>query len=261
MRHERTRTPVLARFTITLTTITLGCLLLPIAAAADTYRWTDEDGKVHYGKSLPPDRADKPYDILNDQGIVIERVTDPRRRELPEDPSDKQAQREREQREEAERRIVEDRRRQADRLLVLKYQSEEELLDAMGVEINQLGYDRRLLDQSRESLMQSLAGQVREAADRQRAGMEVPPEQVAEIRDTRRRLEQNRNRLVALNDRETRIREMFEGELQRYRLLTGDASALLDEDPAALDDDAGETADDEAPTPEPTADDAADDTP
>ena len=230
--------PALALFTLTLA----GLLAAP-AALAETYRWTDEDGEVHYGKSLPPDRADKPYDILNDAGIVIERVTDPRKRELPKDESDRNAERERLRREEAERRVVEDRRRQADRLLVLKYHSEEELLDAMQVEINQLGYDQRLLDQSRDSLMTSLAGLVREAADRQRAGMELPPEQAAEIRDTRRRLEQNRNRLVALEDRETRIRAMFEGELARYRLLTGDASALLEEDPAAADDVTGEAVD------------------
>ena len=237
--------------TLTLLTMALTGLLLAPVALADTYRWTDEEGKVHYGKSLPPDRADKPYDILNDQGLVIERVTDPRRREEPKDEADIKAEQERIKREEAEKRLVEERRRQADRLLVLKYHSEEELLDAMQVEINQLGYDRRLLDQSRESLMTALAGQVREAADRQRAGMDLPPEQVAEIRDTRRRLEQNRNRMVALDDRETRIRAMFDGELARYRLLTGDASAILDEDPAAADAAAG---DPEPPAPDTSGD-------
>lgn len=256
MRPVRTRLPSLA-----LLTMTLAGLLVAPPVPADTYRWTDEDGKVHYNKSLPPDRADKPYDILNDQGLVIERVTDPRKREQAPDKSDREAELEQARREEAERRVVDERRRQADRLLVLKYHSEEELLDAMQVEINQLGYDRRLLDQSRESMMNSLAGQVREAADRQRAGMDLPPEQVAEIRDTRRRLEQNRNRLVALEDRETRIRSMFEGELARYRLLTGEDAALLEADPAAADiaDEPG--ADAETSTPDPAGGDTADGAP
>ena len=44
--------------------------------AADTYRWKDKDGKVHYGAAVPAEYAHQPYDILNSQGMVIEHVED-----------------------------------------------------------------------------------------------------------------------------------------------------------------------------------------
>ena len=44
--------------------------------AAETYRWKDKDGKVHYGAAVPAEYADQPYDILNNAGMVIEHVED-----------------------------------------------------------------------------------------------------------------------------------------------------------------------------------------
>ena len=44
--------------------------------AANSYRWKDKDGNVHYGAAVPPEYPNQPYDILNNAGIVIERVED-----------------------------------------------------------------------------------------------------------------------------------------------------------------------------------------
>ena len=43
---------------------------------ADTYRWKDKDGKVHYGAVVPAEYADQPYDVLNSAGMVIDHVED-----------------------------------------------------------------------------------------------------------------------------------------------------------------------------------------
>lgn len=54
--------------------VALLCAVLP-AAAADVYRWTDKDGKVHYSDT-PPNPAVKPIDLPNARpgtpDIVIE---------------------------------------------------------------------------------------------------------------------------------------------------------------------------------------------
>src|ERR1700754_3407747 len=49
-----------------------------IAAAADnkdksavTYRWTDEQGVVHYGDRIPPQYATKERAVLNSQGVEV----------------------------------------------------------------------------------------------------------------------------------------------------------------------------------------------
>jgi hypothetical protein len=36
--------------------IMLACLL-PVVAQAEVYRWTDEDGRVHYSDAVPPEQA------------------------------------------------------------------------------------------------------------------------------------------------------------------------------------------------------------
>jgi len=44
--------------------------------AADTYRWKDKEGNVHYGSSVPAEFANQPYQVLNQNGLVIEQVKD-----------------------------------------------------------------------------------------------------------------------------------------------------------------------------------------
>ncbi|MDH3551543.1 MAG: DUF4124 domain-containing protein [Gammaproteobacteria bacterium] len=48
------------------------CLLAPLGASAQqavTYRWVDDEGVVHFGDRIPPEYAEKPKQVLNDQGI------------------------------------------------------------------------------------------------------------------------------------------------------------------------------------------------
>src|SRR5215510_1919751 len=71
--------------------VTLGMLiasagLAPVAVnAANTpsnsskdktisYRWTDEQGVVHYGDRIPPQYAQKEQALLNSQGVVVRRL-------------------------------------------------------------------------------------------------------------------------------------------------------------------------------------------
>jgi hypothetical protein len=60
----------------------LGGLIACDVAAAEVYRWVDENGEVHYSESLPPDYQDKGFDVLNQEGIV----TDENQKLTPEPP-------------------------------------------------------------------------------------------------------------------------------------------------------------------------------
>ena len=35
------------------------------------YKWTDNNGVVHYGDKIPPEYADRDRDVLNDQGVRV----------------------------------------------------------------------------------------------------------------------------------------------------------------------------------------------
>ncbi len=43
--------------------------------ARKTYRWVDDQGVVHFGDQIPPEYANQDRDIVNEQGITVERVT------------------------------------------------------------------------------------------------------------------------------------------------------------------------------------------
>jgi len=192
--------------------------------AQKVYRWVDENGEVHYTQSLPPDFEDKKHDVLDERGILREadkslvpappppepkKEDDPM--ELPRDSSGM----ERPKALYSEKEMLE----KMDRFLMLRYDSEQEIIDAMNVEINQLEYDRRLLQKSRDSMYEAYRGQIKQAANHQRSGTEVNSESIASIMGLQSRLESNESSLNSLKTREEEIKTNFNTELERYRYL------------------------------------------
>jgi hypothetical protein len=191
--------------------------------AAKVYRWVDENGEVHYSETLPPDFEDKKHDELDERGIVRaedqslvppppEPEPEPDANELPRDASGMKRPDALYSEEELQRRM--------DAFLLLRYDSEQEIQDAMTVEIKQLEYDRLLLQTSRESMSEAYRGQVREAANRQRSGVEVDPEIINSIADLQTRLKTNGKSLDRLQAREDEIVTNFGAQLERYQFLT-----------------------------------------
>lgn len=207
----------------------LAGLLAGPAAAAEVYRWVDENGEVHYSESLPPEYKDQGHDVLSGDGRVLqenakltpqaepteqkseEQKIVEEQQELPRDSSGLPRPKPLYSKEETQRRM--------DNFLMLRYDSEQEILDEMSVEIKQLNYDRRLLEGSRASLNEAYRGHIRLAAERQRAGLQVEDETVREIRDLRTALAKNERSLQGLQLRENNIRADFEKQLERYRYL------------------------------------------
>jgi hypothetical protein len=106
-----------------------------------------------------------------------------------------------------------------DNFLMLRYDSEQEILDAMNVEIKQLNYDRHLLEGSHDSAETAYWDHLKLAADRQRAGLEVEPATVREINRNRAELAKTEVALEGLQQREDAIRADFDKQLERYRYL------------------------------------------
>ena len=202
----------------------------PAAGSDKVYRWVDEDGNIHYTESLPPNFRDRKADVLDDQGITRERdislVPPPPSAtpeaapngELPRDSSG--LQRPEPLYSEQEMKV------RQDALLLLRYDSEQEILDAMEVEIKQLAYDERLLTTSRASLEEAYLANIREAAERQRAGVAVEARLARDIAGFSRRLADNQQSIEGLRKREAFIRNAFEGSLERYRTLTAEQAGV-----------------------------------
>jgi hypothetical protein len=214
-------------------TLSLLCLAtglgLTVSVQAQVYKWVDENGEVHYSETLPPDFKDKQHDVLDNTGLTRQKnqtlippppvpsAATAQPDELPRDKSGMQRP--------TPKYNATQIKQQQDAFLLLRYDSDQEILDAMEVEIKQLGYDAQLLSGSRSSLQDAYRGNIAEAADQQRAGQEVDPKLIAEI--NRLKLELARNSVVTatLNEREAVIREKFGQELVTYRRLTAEAAA------------------------------------
>jgi len=199
-------------------------LLAPAMAAEDkVYRWVDENGEVHYSESLPPDFKDKGHDVLNERGIVLDEDQSltppppeetPTQEQLPELPRDASGlPRPKALYSEAETQ------RRMDNFLMLRYESEQEILEAMDVEIKQLAYDQRLLETTRQSMLNAWRGQIREAAFKERAGTPAEESAYREISVLQTRLAENSRSLAGLKAREEAIRTDFQKQLDRYRYL------------------------------------------
>jgi hypothetical protein len=97
-------------------------------------------------------------------------------------------------------------------------------MDALNVEIRQLAYDANLVSTSRSSLDTAYSGSLRELADRQRAGLALPPEDIKAIENMKRKMAENDQNLAEIKAREDEIRSKFEEELERYRYLVAEAN-------------------------------------
>jgi len=194
------------------------------ASGEKFYRWVDEEGNVHYTETLPPDFKDKKADVLDDQGLTRETdlsLVPPPPKPKPSDAESKgELPRDRSGMERPEPLYnTTEMQQQKDALLVLRYGSESEIQDALEVEIRQFAYDTNLLTTSRDSLETAYTGSIRELADRQRAGVEIPPEEITNIETLKRKMTANNKNMEEIRQREQAIREKFAADLERYRSL------------------------------------------
>ena len=195
--------------------VATACSLVAASVSADTYRWKDKDGKVHYGAVVPAEYADQPYDVLNNAGMVIEHVED------TSIPLEVIA----EQKIQGRQPLIsdEERQRQSDRLLVIQYSSEEDIQKALELEIAQLGYDARLINKSYESANNAIRDQIRQAANQQRANQPISADQQKGIAKLYARRARDETKQKAMQKREDRIRARYQVALERYQFLTSGA--------------------------------------
>lgn len=197
-------------------TFLLAAMLCMVATSlsAETYRWKDKDGKTHYGAAVPAEYADQPYDVLNNAGMVIDRIED------TSVPMDIREEEKKIIKERAPLISQEERDRQYDRLLVIQYRSEDEIKQAMELELAQLDYDKTIIAQSFTSTSHAIRDQIDQAADQQRANRPIKEDQQRAIDRLYARLDSDTSKQLAMDRRESQIRERYQKHLDRYRFLT-----------------------------------------
>lgn len=153
-----------------------------LAAGGKIYRWVDENGKVHFGDSIPPEYSKEQHQVRDERGV---KTTVNEQQEAAPAVSDR------------------------DRALLATYGSVEEIED---VRDRRTGY----LDSQNEVARDRLAGlQARQQE------LEGNPNTVNELATVTQRIGEYEAEIARRNEEIARIRSGFEADIRRFRELKG----------------------------------------
>ena len=109
------------RFTL----FTLSVVLLSgsFSAQAKMYKWTDEEGQIHFGDKVPEEYLVREHDELNDSGVVIKHMQAAK-------TAEQKAEEKRTEYERKKAALLEKKKKQRDRVLTDTYTTERDLIVA-----------------------------------------------------------------------------------------------------------------------------------
>ena len=192
-------------------------LVVPLAVAGQqgVYKWEDDEGNVFYSDHPPPEAADFPKDIKNEHGVTVETLEGKKTEEQL------QAEREAE-----ERKRQEELRMRADRALLSTYQTIDEIEMHRDRRVELFQAQSRVTELYIRNLRRRLA-QLNSDALRYRPYSSDPgapmidPELVEDIEETESTIDRHEANLLKYETEVQRIRDRFEGDMDRFRTLKG----------------------------------------
>jgi Domain of unknown function (DUF4124) len=195
--------------------------LAPIGARAATnssgpdkgavaYRWTDEQGIVHYGDRIPPQYAQKERSVLNSQGVEVRKLD---AQKTPEELA-------------ADQRVQQGiiRQKQHDAFLMNTYTSVKDIEALRDVRLDQLHGQKVAAEQYADSLhsrlgvLQTRAKVFKPYSPRPEAHR-MPDDLAEDLVHTLNELRTQSNVVATKNDEETALKAQFQADIERYREL------------------------------------------
>jgi hypothetical protein len=191
--------------------------LAPVAANAGNsadkgvvYRWTDEQGVVHYGDRIPPQYAQKERAVLNSQGVEVRKL------DAQKTPEQAAA--------EAQAQESVSRKKQHDTFLITNYGSVKEIEALRDVRLDQLRGQKSAAEQYVESLHSRLStlqtrAKVFKPYSERPAALRMPDSLAEDLVHTLNELRNQSNVVVAKSEEETALKAQFQADIERYREL------------------------------------------
>lgn len=193
----------------------VGTLLLccsTLVEAKTLYRYRNAEGNVVVDYQVPADLIAGGYEVLNNEGIVIKVVP----RELtPQERAVADAEQKREQ----DARAEEERLRQWDESLMLRYSTVADIEDARNRALSELQIRMSILRGNRRALKQKVENYQSQAADMERAGMSVDVERLRAIETLQSEIASTER---DIRDRQQEIEELetaFDADIERFEVL------------------------------------------
>ena len=179
------------------------------------YKWTDDEGNVHFSDSIPAEHAERPKEVLNDHGVTVEELEGKKTAEQLE-----------QERIEKDLRVAQELQRRADQALLATYLSVDEIImhrdrrvelflaQSRVTELYLRNLDRRLQQLRQE------ASRYKPYSDDSDAPM-IDEGLAQELQATETAISRHKQNLEKYKSDERQIIERFDGDIQRFRVLKG----------------------------------------
>lgn len=192
--------------------ILLLALVTASVASAKTYRWVDENGRVHYGDHIPSRYAQQQVQTLNERGVVVNEKNAPK---SAEQLAAEQAQREAEA--EAKRRQQEQQR--YDQFLLSTYSTQDQILqrrdEQLAILDARIASGEKSVAESRSTLS-SLKSREENLVSKDKKVPEKLRKQILEFETVVRT---SNAALDAMRQERAKVNGEFERDLQRFLQL------------------------------------------
>lgn len=203
------------RIIVSFTALTLLLALGADATEARVYKWTDKDGIIHYGDSIPPEYAEQPKQVLNDQGVTVEHLEG---KKTPEQLEAERAARELE----AEKAL----QRRADRTLLNTYLNVDEIIMHRNRRVELFQAQQRVTElylrntERRLNSLQKDARRYKPYSSDPNAPM-INDSLLQDIRETKETIKRQQDNLQKYKDSQNEIIARFDGDIARFKVLKG----------------------------------------
>ncbi|ROQ49451.1 uncharacterized protein DUF4124 [Marinobacter sp. 3-2] len=184
-------------------------------AAANMYRYTDENGQIVISSTIPQEATKRGYDILSNNGRVIETIPPaPTEEEIAAREAEKQRQKE----------LAE--QREQDRALLKRFSHPDQAVKAMHRKIRELEGLIQLKRGNISVISSQLDNEQSRAANMERAGREIPEGTLEKIRRLEAQIRDIEREIASQTQEIDELRKAFEDDIERLEEVTGEARTL-----------------------------------
>ena len=186
-----------------------------VAAEKPVYKWTDDEGNVHFSDKVPADAAERPKTVLNDQGVAVE--------ELEGKKTEEQLAEEQREKELAVAQKLQDR---ADQALLATYLSVEEIVMHRDRRVELFQAQARVTELYLRNLQRRLEGLRQEAANFQPysdddAAPMINADLADDLEETKETIARHIRNLQKYEANEEEFIERFNNDIERFKILKG----------------------------------------
>lgn len=204
----------LPAFSVRATALVLS-LGLSAGAFANMFRYTDENGQVVISSTIPQEATKRGYDILSNNGRVIETIPPaPTEEEIAAREAEKQRQ-----------KALAEQRKQ-DQLLLKRYSHPDQAVKAMYRKIRELEGLIQLKRGNISVITSQLDNEQSRAADMERAGREIPEATLEKIRRLEAQIRDIEREIASQTQEIEQLRKAFEADIKRLEEITDEPRTL-----------------------------------